>query len=57
MMLRWSLGADAAADALTVATLGAVAAGVRTADIALEGVPVVTTSKFGDEVVRRIQAG
>ncbi len=56
MMLRWSLGADSAADAVTAATLGAVADGVRTADIALEGVPVVTTSEFGDEVVRRIVA-
>ncbi len=56
MMLRWSLGADAAADAVTTATLGAVADGVRTADIALEGVAVVTTSEFGDEVVRRILA-
>ena len=56
MMLRWSLGADAAADALTSATLRAVADGVRTADIALAGVPVVTTGEFGDEVVRRILA-
>ena len=47
---------DAAADALTSATLGAVADGVRTADIALAGVPVVTTGEFGDEVVRRILA-
>ncbi|MFT4037584.1 MAG: 3-isopropylmalate dehydrogenase [Thermomicrobiales bacterium] len=57
MLLRWSLGADAAADAVSAATLGAIADGVRTADIALEGVPVVTTSEFGDEVVRRILAG
>jgi 3-isopropylmalate dehydrogenase len=56
MMLRWSLGADAASEALTSATLGAIADGVRTVDIALEGVPPVTTIEFGDEVARRIEA-
>lgn len=56
MMLRWSLGADEAADALTLATLGAIADGVRTVDIALPGVPPVTTAAFGDEVARRIAA-
>lgn len=56
MMLRWSLGADAAADAVTTSTLSAVADGIRTADIALDGEPVATTSEFGDEVARRIAA-
>jgi len=55
MMLRISLGGEAAADAVEKAVAEAIAAGVRTADIALPGQAAVGTAAMGDAIVDRIQ--
>jgi len=54
MMLRISLGGEAAADAVEKAVAEAIAAGVRTADIALPGQAAVGTAAMGDAIVDRI---
>jgi 3-isopropylmalate dehydrogenase len=54
MMLRISLGAAAAADAVEKAVADAIAEGVRTADIALPGQTVIGTAAMGDAIVDRI---
>jgi 3-isopropylmalate dehydrogenase len=56
LMLRWSFALDDAANAIERAVTDAITAGVRTQDIAGEGVGPVSASKFGDEVARRVEA-
>jgi 3-isopropylmalate dehydrogenase len=56
MLLRWSLGMAEAAAAVEGAVADAIASGVRTADIAEPGRAPVSTSRFGDEVARRVAA-
>jgi 3-isopropylmalate dehydrogenase len=56
LMLRWSFALDAAAAAIERAVADTIAAGLRTPDIAREGIRPVNTSQFGDEVARRIEA-
>jgi 3-isopropylmalate dehydrogenase len=56
MLLRWSLGMEEEAVCVEQAVAAAIAAGVRTPDIAQAGREAVSTSEFGDEVVRRIEA-
>ena len=56
MLLRWSLGLHEAAAAIEGAVADAIADGVRTADIAEQGTPAVSTSVFGAEVGRRVVA-
>jgi 3-isopropylmalate dehydrogenase len=55
MLLRLSLGLNDEADAVERAVRDAVAAGLRTADIARKGEKPVTTRQMGDEVVRRLE--
>jgi 3-isopropylmalate dehydrogenase len=50
MMLRWSLGHDAAAKLVENAVTETIAAGVRTPDICDTGSSAATTAEFGDEV-------
>jgi 3-isopropylmalate dehydrogenase len=59
MLLRWSLGLGAAADALEAAVRAAIDAGVRTADLMppgadSTGLRVVGTTAVTDEVVARL---
>ena len=54
MMLRWSLGLADAAHAVETAVFDAISGGVRTLDIAQDGVMPVTTTQFGDDVARRL---
>jgi 3-isopropylmalate dehydrogenase len=56
LMLRWSFALDAAAAAIERAVADTIEAGLRTPDIAREGIRPVNTSQFGDEVARRIEA-
>jgi 3-isopropylmalate dehydrogenase len=56
LMLRWSLALDDAAGAVERAVTETIVAGVRTPDIAEERIHHVSTSAFGDEVARRIEA-
>ena len=56
LMLRWSFALDAAAAAIEHAVVDTIVAGLRTPDIAGEGIIPVNTSQFGDEVARRIEA-
>jgi 3-isopropylmalate dehydrogenase len=56
MLLRWSLGMEDEAVCVEQAVAAAIAAGVRTPDIAQPGREAVSTSEFGDDVVRRIEA-
>jgi 3-isopropylmalate dehydrogenase len=51
MLLRHSLGLHEAADALQGAINQAIADGARTADIAIEGDPVLTTNEMTDRIV------
>lgn len=51
MLLRHSLGLHEAADALQGAINKAIADGARTADIAIEGDPVLTTNEMTDRIV------
>ena len=57
LMLRWSLALDDAAGAIERAVTDTISAGVRTPDIAEVGIRPVSTSTFGDEVARRVEAG
>lgn len=54
MMLRYSLDLDEAADAIDEAVRRTIADGVRTADIASEGIEAVSTSQMGKEIASRI---
>lgn len=56
MLLRWSLGMEDEAVCVEQAVAAAITSGVRTPDIAQPGREAVSTSGFGDEVVRRIEA-
>jgi 3-isopropylmalate dehydrogenase len=55
MLLRWSLGLEEAASAVERAVAEAIAAGVRTPDIAATGEAAVSTEEFGGEVARRVR--
>jgi 3-isopropylmalate dehydrogenase len=57
MLLRHSLALPEAAAAVEAAVDGALADGLRTADLALSGEPGVSTAELGAEVVRRVRAG
>lgn len=52
MLLRHSLGLHEAADALQSAINQAIADGARTADIAIEGEPVLTTNEMTDRIIK-----
>ena len=52
LLLRYSLAAPAAADAIEAAVRSALAAGARTRDIAAKGVPALGTREFGDAILR-----
>jgi 3-isopropylmalate dehydrogenase len=54
LLLRWSLGLDDAANTIERAVAETITAGVRTPDIAGQGMSPVSSAKFGDEVTRRI---
>jgi len=56
LMLRWSFALDTAADAIERAVADTITEGIRTPDIAEEGMIAVSTSQFGDEVARRLEA-
>ena len=56
MALRYSFDAAPAADALERAVHDAVAAGKRTADIAADGAPALSTSAMGDAVLAELAA-
>jgi 3-isopropylmalate dehydrogenase len=56
LMLRLSFALEDAAGGIERAVSDAIAAGVRTGDIAGERTSPVTTSEFGDEVARRVEA-
>jgi 3-isopropylmalate dehydrogenase len=55
MALRYSFGLGEAADRLDKAIAGALAAGIRTADIRSEGGPAVSTSQMGDAIVAELR--
>ncbi|AMO56861.1 3-isopropylmalate dehydrogenase [Endozoicomonas montiporae] len=55
MLLRYSLGEIAAADAIEQAVGEVLDQGLRTGDIASEGCRVVTTAEMGDAVVQCLQ--
>ncbi len=55
MMLRYSLGLTAAADAVEKAVVETLEAGVLTADIAIRGVRSVGTVTMGDAIVKRLR--
>jgi len=55
MMLRYSLGLAAAADAVEKAVVETLEAGVLTADIAIRGVRSVGTVTMGDAIVARLR--
>ncbi len=55
MMLRYSLGLTAAADAVEKAVVETLEAGVLTADIAIRGVRSVGTVAMGDAIVARLR--
>ena len=54
MLLRHSLGLEAEAAAVEAAVEGAVAAGVRTADIAVQGRPPVGSAAVTDAILERL---
>ncbi len=54
MMLRFSFGADAAADAIDAAVAETLAAGIHTRDIATASSRVVDTATMGSEIVARL---
>jgi 3-isopropylmalate dehydrogenase len=56
LMLRWSFALDDAANAMERAVADTISAGVRTPDIAGDGMSPVNSSQFGDEVARRVEA-
>ncbi len=55
MLLRYSLGQPAAAEAIEKAVEETLAAGIRTADIAAKGEEIVGTAAMGFEVKKRIR--
>ena len=55
LMLRWSFALEDAANTIERAVVDTITAGIRTPDIAVDGMGLVSTSKFGDEVARRIE--
>ena len=56
MLVRFSLGNEAAAAGIERAVERVLASGLRTADIAREGEPVVSTTAMGDAVVAALEA-
>ena len=54
LLLRHSLHLAAEADAVDEALRRAIAAGARTADIALDGEPVLTTAQMTDAVIKQL---
>jgi 3-isopropylmalate dehydrogenase len=54
MLLRHSLGLGEEADAVEAAIAKTVAAGFRTADIAVEGDPVLLTTPMTDEIIKQL---
>ena len=56
MLLRYSLGLNAEADAIDAAVTAVLDAGIRTCDIAVSGTPTVGTVEMGKAVCDRIQA-
>ena len=57
MLLRYSLGQAAAADGVESAVASVLRQGLRTADIAVAGDPVLSTAAMGDAVVAALRAG
>jgi 3-isopropylmalate dehydrogenase len=57
MLLRYSLGETAAADNVERAVADVLRQGLRTADIAVAGEPVLSTAAMGDAVVAALRAG
>src|SRR5918994_2175187 len=55
LMLRWSFALADAASAIERAVIDTIAAGVRTPDIAAEGIGPASTAEFGDEVARHVK--
>jgi 3-isopropylmalate dehydrogenase len=55
-MLRWSFALEDAAIAIERAVANAIAAGVRTLDIADGHATIASTAEFGDEVALRVEA-
>ena len=56
MLVRFSLGNEAAAAGIERAVERVLASGLRTADIARDGEPVVSTTAMGDAVVAALEA-
>jgi 3-isopropylmalate dehydrogenase len=56
LMLRWSFALEDAAIAIERAVANAIAAGVRTLDIADGHATIASTAEFGDEVALRVEA-
>jgi 3-isopropylmalate dehydrogenase len=56
LMLRWSFSLGDTASAVERAVLDTIGVGVRTPDIAQDGSSPVSTSEFGNEVARRVEA-
>ncbi len=54
MMLRYSFGLEAEADAIEAAVDAALSDGIRTADIAREGEAIVNTVQMTDEIISRL---
>jgi 3-isopropylmalate dehydrogenase len=54
MMLRWSFGLAAEADAIEAAVEGALNAGLRCGDVRSPGATVVGTVEMGDAVIARL---
>ena len=54
MMLRFSLGQEAAAQKIEAAVQKVLADGLRTADIYSEGTTKVSTREMGDAVVKAL---
>ena len=55
LMLRYSFGEEAAAQAIEAAVSGALDAGFRTADICAVGAEPVSTSTMGEAIVERVE--
>lgn len=54
MMLRWSFGLAAEADAIEAAVEGALNAGLRCGDVRSPGATVVGTVEMGDAAIARL---
>jgi 3-isopropylmalate dehydrogenase len=54
MMLRWSFGLHAEADAIEGAVEGVLAEGYRTRDIAAPGEKAIGTAAMGDVIAGRV---